>query len=826
MNFKKKAIVTTLAAALAVTPLAGLPLSTQGALDKLGLSNVAMAASLNSTVNTELNNIHSNLATDDERSAVRAARDNLKTLGADLSDVNLVSDVWQLIQNKITLSGKSYPDLSDQKLLGLISSLGSVSYSSDGSTLSAYLHDPANFAFIQALADLAGLTGGLTVQDAADFAAALQTAYANQINDTAKITLAAASGTAQDFIRTITKSALVEVMQNSSLKLSQVLTNLNADFDYSPVADALTSTLNKIGDRVDASHNARIALALAVVRSHSAVSLLGNSDGRTGDFQFTVLGKAMPISTYTVEVKGTDILKRDESNDNKSKNTFTLNNTSTNSVTTGVVIRLVLPGSALDGKILSKTDQQVTLTVKSTPGGSVGGGGGIGIPDTVKPIVDAAKTVGSAISDLAKAKDQAKDATAAERAKIIADMKATVAAAVAEIAHLDLSAAIKVDGDTATVAPNTAELVQQIKDIMAEVKKLNDALKDLDPTAKNIVPTITLDLGDTKANNAEVSLNKDILKAAKDAGIGKIEVKANGVGLAFGASNFSADTTISMSKEDAKVATDATNQKVAAPVYEFEVKSDGKTVASFNPPVELSFPVTDTTVDNELLTLVKLNNGTIINFGGKYDANTKSFIGKRSSLSPYTVIENKVTFSDVASVQDWAGLQIRVAAAKGIIDGRLKGQFDPNDSVTRAEFAKMIVTAFNLDGSSAKIKFSDVGASDWFATYVSSAVSAGIINGRTDDQFDPNGEITRAEMATMAARALVATGNFQYEKDVNAALKSFKDADDINSSLKDGVALAAKLGIVVGEEGSVFNPNDDSTRAQAAVVIYRLLNAQ
>jgi hypothetical protein len=827
MNFKKKAVVTTLAAALAVGTIAGLPLSSQGALSKLGISNVAMASTplSNTTISTELTNLHNNL-TDAEKASVRAARDNLGKLNpADTNDQALVSDLMALINAKIAnqTTPTDHSLLTNENILKLFVSLN-LAYMSDGSEVNQYKE--LNRSVITQLAALGGVTvdaNGLNMNVAATFATDFQASLGKQLNNPANII--AGLGSAKDTARSFVRAALLDVINTKTNAVVTVLKNIDSTNTYTGVVNALDSTFNKIGARVDADNSARIALALAEVRSHSDVVKLGNStDGRTANYQYKILGNVVPVAAYNVVASSSDV----NVSKNDSTNAITLLNRTNNNLSTGVTITLTGTKTALDGKVIyTSPSTYISLNPVSTPGNSgIGGGVGGGVPDAVKPIVDAAKTVGSAISDLAKAKDQLKDATAAEKAKIISDMKAKIATAVEQISHLDVSAAIKIDKDTATVSPNTAQLVQQIKDIMAQVKKLNDALKDLDPTAKNVEAKITLDLGNLKVNNAEISLNKDILKAAKDAGVAKIEIKANGVGVAFGAGMFTADTTLSMKKDDAKVATDVTKQKVASDVYEFEFKSDGKPVTNFSQSIALTMPITVNNLDTELLTIGKIVDGKIIPYGGKYNATDKQVTTNRNSFSTYTVIENKITFKDTASVQDWAGRQIQVAAAKGIVEGRADGQFVPNDVVTRAEFAKMIVTAFSLDDSTAKNNFKDVNAKDWFATYVASAAKAGIINGRSADQFDPNGEITRAEMATMAARALVATGNFQYEKDANAALKNFKDADAIGASLKDGVALAAKLGIVVGEDGSVFNPNNDSTRAQAAVVIYRLLNAQ
>src|SRR5690606_32502953 len=131
--------------------------------------------------------------------------------------------------------------------------------------------------------------------------------------------------------------------------------------------------------------------------------------------------------------------------------------------------------------------------------------------------------------------------------------------------------------------------------------------------------------------------------------------------------------------------------------------------------------------------------------------------------------------------------------------------------------------AFDLGDATAKENFTDVNASDWFASYVAAAAKAGIINGRSDSEFAPNEAVTRAEMATMAARALKLAKGYR-DADITVSLKAFNDSGDINESLKAGVALAANKGIIIGEAEGQFNPNGNSTRAQAAVVLYRLIN--
>ncbi|WP_245375945.1 S-layer homology domain-containing protein [Paenibacillus eucommiae] len=420
--------------------------------------------------------------------------------------------------------------------------------------------------------------------------------------------------------------------------------------------------------------------------------------------------------------------------------------------------------------------------------------------------------------------DQLKDETPEKKAELLAAARTQAEEAVKKMAIIDVSKAITIVGDKATLKLNVGDLVKQIAEINKQVNALNETLKSLDPNAVGVKAEFRLDLGTIIAKTTEIPLPKELFAALKDNGIATLDI-LNGLRaleMSISSTEFSDDMILVITKQDKTV---ATNKTIVSDVYKFEFKhrSSGAIVSKFTKPIRLMIPITNSfMIDIELLTLAKIVDDKLIILVGKYK--DEHLEATQNSFSTYTVVENKTTFGDTAPVQQWAGRQIQVAAAKGILEGREANLFVPNGKVTRAEFAKMIVKTFGLEDEAATESFKDVKASDWFKMYVASAVKHGIVNGRAEGVFDPNGQITRAEMATMAARALTLTGTAKSVADVDAALKGFVDAATVNASLKAGVALAASEGIIIGEEGNKFNPNADSTRAQAAVVIYRLLN--
>ncbi|OXM82574.1 hypothetical protein CF651_30295 [Paenibacillus rigui] len=174
-----------------------------------------------------------------------------------------------------------------------------------------------------------------------------------------------------------------------------------------------------------------------------------------------------------------------------------------------------------------------------------------------------------------------------------------------------------------------------------------------------------------------------------------------------------------------------------------------------------------------------------------------------------------VNFSDISG--HWAEANIKQAVSAGIVSGYPDGTFKPDRTVTRAEFAVMLMNALKPQGDGAALTFTDkekIGA--WAQKSVAQAVYAGIISGYEDSSFRPDAEITRPEMAVMIAKA---TGQ---SIEANAAT-GFADDQDIPEWAKGAVATMKKLGIIEGKGANEFAPGDKTTRAEAVTVLLKML---
>lgn len=177
-----------------------------------------------------------------------------------------------------------------------------------------------------------------------------------------------------------------------------------------------------------------------------------------------------------------------------------------------------------------------------------------------------------------------------------------------------------------------------------------------------------------------------------------------------------------------------------------------------------------------------------------------------------------ISFKDVTE-DHWAKTYIEAMAAEGIIAGKGDGIFDPDGKVTRAEFAKLITAVMGIVDEEATVEFSDIKGDEWYVSYVAAAYKAGIITGRPDGTFAPNETITRQDMAVMIARAINAEKPENIDEIIN-----FADKDEIADYAKEAIAIAVKANIITGKPENKMDPTGTTTRAEAATVIYKLFN--
>ncbi|WP_028547968.1 alkaline phosphatase family protein [Paenibacillus sp. UNC451MF] len=206
-----------------------------------------------------------------------------------------------------------------------------------------------------------------------------------------------------------------------------------------------------------------------------------------------------------------------------------------------------------------------------------------------------------------------------------------------------------------------------------------------------------------------------------------------------------------------------------------------------------------------------------------YPKNGKTeVVMKRTGNSVYTIASAQKSFKDLS--QHWAKTDVELLASKQLVQGVSDSRFDPDSRVTRAQFAALLVRALGLNEVSSGSKFTDVREGEWFAGSVKAAAKAGLVSGFQDGSYHPEEPITREESAVMISKALRIAGNLDAAAvKQEQTIHEFKDQSQISLWAQEAVKQSASAGIITGMDDDAFGPSEYTTRAQAAVMLKRLL---
>ena len=249
-------------------------------------------------------------------------------------------------------------------------------------------------------------------------------------------------------------------------------------------------------------------------------------------------------------------------------------------------------------------------------------------------------------------------------------------------------------------------------------------------------------------------------------------------------------------------------------------------VSRFNSYVERTIAIPDGVDPAKITTGVVVSaDGTVRHVPTKITLINGKYYAVINSLtnSTYTVIYNPVEFSDVTS--HWAKSSINDMGSRMIISGVGNNNFDPDRDITRAEFAAIAVKALGLTPGIGDKTFSDVTNTDWYSPYIKTAASSGLVTGFAGGSFAPNDKITREQAMTIIARAMKLTGLSVSltDSDISTLLAGYTDGSSASDFAKNSIVTCIKSGIVTGTSKSTLSPKTFVTRAEVAVMVQRLL---
>ncbi|WP_432402880.1 S-layer homology domain-containing protein [Wukongibacter sp. M2B1] len=213
---------------------------------------------------------------------------------------------------------------------------------------------------------------------------------------------------------------------------------------------------------------------------------------------------------------------------------------------------------------------------------------------------------------------------------------------------------------------------------------------------------------------------------------------------------------------------------------------------------------------------------TMENLGGIYKKDSQTVKFTINNGGRFIARDNKKAFKDLENLSR-SKKEIESMAAKGIITGRSEEEFDPYDKISRAEIATLITRMIRCDmDSQNNLPFKDVPRDKWYYDSVKAAYESRYINGRSSEAFDPNGKITREEMAVVVSNIL----SKKLDEEINGddKVKALEDKEDISGWARDAINKVINLGIIEATKDLRINPQEELTREQTSVILYRVYN--
>jgi chitodextrinase len=260
-----------------------------------------------------------------------------------------------------------------------------------------------------------------------------------------------------------------------------------------------------------------------------------------------------------------------------------------------------------------------------------------------------------------------------------------------------------------------------------------------------------------------------------------------------------------------------TGFKVAGEVYEFSV--GGQTVYSFAQSVALTFQFDASQIGADEVPAVYYydeSQSRWVNIGGtvsgstitvQVDHFTKYAVFSVKKPATPVVTPTPGTLNDIS--EHWALNNIEKLVALGVVSGYPDGSFRLDNTITRAEFATVLVKAFGLSPQSGEV-FADTKG-HWAEDFIATAAANGLVSGYDADTFGPDDLITREQIAVMMVKAAGLT--------MISEETTFADSSAISEWAKDSVATVFKSGLMKGYPDNSFQPLGNATRAEALTVL-------
>jgi hypothetical protein len=299
------------------------------------------------------------------------------------------------------------------------------------------------------------------------------------------------------------------------------------------------------------------------------------------------------------------------------------------------------------------------------------------------------------------------------------------------------------------------------------------------------------------------------------------------VSLRFAEGTFGAERKITATRRPLDEAKLPAGMSSYSRTFELTVEGVSATAEPFE--LSLTYDAAATAgIDARKLGVYRLDNGVWRYVGGVLDSKNATVTAELTTFGVYALLVTDKTFDDANG--HWSQEAVEVLSSRFVVDGFEDGSFRPEQPLTRAQFAKLLVELVGRreDGdieSDAAPAFVDVTEDAWYAGVVARASALGLAQG-SEGRFRPDDAVTREELAVLIVRALGLEAQAQAKAAQLAEAGtqgSFRDGADIAAWAIGAVELAREQGLLNGMGDGTFAPSAATTRAQGAAMLLRLM---
>lgn len=365
-------------------------------------------------------------------------------------------------------------------------------------------------------------------------------------------------------------------------------------------------------------------------------------------------------------------------------------------------------------------------------------------------------------------------------------------------------------GETVTIVPNitvqgnkaNASVTSSAVAGALEEAKTNENVDSITitPTTANKVDSVSVSIPKTSVSEvAQSGLKLTVETEIADVKIsaGALEDVASQVGW-----------TVSVSTEKTE------NDEVSV-----SVSVDGRNLESISGGIVVALPAESSGQDNNSKVMVIVDeegNETLVK---KSDVTDESVSGLLEGSATIKVTDNKKEFDDVEN--HWSESAVDFVAARELFNGVAERLFAPDGSMTRAMLVTVLYRLENEPTDEVYVHgFEDVEDDTWYSEAIAWANALGIVEGHSDICFDPDGEITREQMAVILYRY---AEYMEMSTDQEGDLSKFVDHEETSDWAIEGKKWAVGAGIIEGKENNKLDPAGNATRAEVATVLKRLV---